>query len=148
VNRDVVARSAVAAIGAVALVAGSFGAVSAFRSAIASDPPGIQADAADPAGRRELDRIHHAQFECIRGRVQDALGSGATVHVPLDPAAPEPDLWQQRLVEMAFPHATIVDAPAPGVTTLTVASDATGDGCTGVVLVVTTTGAGPGVDGP
>jgi hypothetical protein len=141
VNPNVVARTAVAAIGVVVLVLGALGATSAFRSAIATDPVGTEPGLVDDAGTRELARVQHAQFECIRADLEDVLDPGQTVFVPLDPGAPDPDLWKQRLTEMAFPLATIVDQPGPGVTTLTVAPDTTGEGCTGVLLV-TTPGAG------
>jgi hypothetical protein len=45
-------------------------------------------------------------------------------------------MWKQRLTEMAFPLATIVDEPGPGVITLSVRGDDTGTGCTGALLVV------------
>ena len=134
-NPNLVARTAVAAIGVVVLVIGSFGAASAFSSALAGDAIGTKPDPVDPVGRRELDRIHHAQFECIRDELPAVLGSDAVVYVPLDPDAPEPDLWKQRLAEMAFPLATIVDEPRPGAVRLTVAPDDSGTGCTGVRLV-------------
>lgn len=137
-NPNVVARIAVAAIGAVVLVLGTFGAVSAFRSALEPDPTGIAPDLTTDAGRRELARVQHAQFECIRDELDGALGPGAVVYVPLDPSSPDPDLWKQRLIEMAFPFATVVDEPGPGVVTLTVAPDDTGSGCTGVKLVTAT----------
>ena len=134
-NPNAVARIAVAAIGAVVLVVGSFGAVAAFSSAIAPDAIGTTPDPLDPVGRRELDRIHHAQFECIRDQLPAAIGSAEAVHVPLDPDAPEPDLWKQRLAEMAFPLATVVDTPEPGAIRLTVEVDDDGTGCTGVRLL-------------
>lgn len=135
-NPNVVARIAVAAIGAVVLVVASFGAVGALGSALAPDAIGATPDPLDPVGRRELDRIHHAQFECVRDQLPGVLEPGVRVHVPLDPEAPEPDLWQQRLKEMAFPLATVVDDPEPGAVLLTMAVDDTGTGCTGVRLVV------------
>lgn len=138
---NVVARIAVTAIGAVALAFGSFGAVSSFTSALAPDQVGSTTDVEDPVGRRELDRVLHAQLECIRGELEATLPSGAVVYVPLDPATPGAELWQQRLTEMAFPLATFAEAPGPGVVTLTIARDDTGTGCTGVVLV-TRTGSG------
>lgn len=137
-NPNVVARTAVAAIGAVVLVLGAFGAASAFRSALEPDSVGIEPDLTTDAGRRELARLQHAQFECMRDELAGALGAGAVVYVPLDPSSPDPDLWKQRLIEMAFPLATVVDDPGPGVVTLTVAPDDSGSGCTGVKLVATT----------
>ena len=136
-NPNVVTRTAVVAIGAVVLVVGSFGAVTAFTSALAPEAVGTEPDPLDPAGRRELDRIHHAQFECIRDALPAAIGSATTAYVPLDPDAPEPDLWKQRLAEMAFPLATVVDEPEPGSIRLTVEADDDGTGCTGVRLVAT-----------
>lgn len=137
-NPNVVARTAVAAIGVATLVLGASGAVSATRSALASAPAGTQPSLTDPAGRFELARVQHAQFECIRDRLEAVLEPGDTVYVPLDPAGLDADLWKQRLTEMAFPLATIVDAPGSGVTTLTVVRDDTGNGCTGALLVVGT----------
>jgi len=138
VNANVVARMAVTAIGATALAIGSFGAVSAFTSALAPDQVGTRTDVDDPTGRRELDRVLHAQLECIRGELEETLAPGAVVYVPLDPATPGAELWQQRLTEMAFPLATFADAPGPGVVTLTVVQDDTGTGCTGRLLVART----------
>ena len=124
-NPNVVARVAVAVIGAATLVLGASGAVSAARSAVAPEP-------------NEITRVQHARFECIRERLEDALEPGAVVYVPLAPGPLDADLWKQRLIEMAFPLATVVDAPGPGVTTLSVRPDDTGTGCTGVLLVVET----------
>ena len=127
---NLVARSAVVVIGVLVFVIGAVGAGAAFRSVLINE-------ATDPDRAVEFDRIHHAQFECIRDDVAEQVPPGSLVHVPLDPAAPEADLWKQRLIELAFPVATIVDEAGPGVTTLTVTKDDTGEGCTGVLLVVT-----------
>jgi hypothetical protein len=131
----------VAAIGAAVLVLFALGAVGAFRSALASDDPSTAPSLSDDAGKRALARVQHAQFECIRGELGLALGSGSRAYVPLEPTSADPDLWKQRLTEMAFPLAEIVDQPGPGVTTLVVVPDPTGGGCDGVRLVATT-GAG------
>lgn len=136
-SRNVLVRTAVAAIGVSVLVLGAIPATGAFRSALEPEVVGTWPDALDPAGRRELDRIHHAQFECIRDDLVAQVPTGTPVFVPLNPATPEnPTMWQQRLTELAYPVGPIVDAPGPGVTTLTLAGDEVGDGCTGVVLVV------------
>ena len=136
-SRNAVGRTAVAAIGVVVLAIGAVPATSAFRSALAPEAPGTWPDVLDPAGRRELDRIHHAQFECIRDDLESRVAVGTPIHVPLNPATPEnPTMWQQRLTELAYPVGPIVEAPGPGVTVLTLAGDEVGDGCTGVVLVV------------
>ncbi len=137
-NPNVVARIAVTTIGAAALAFGSVGAVAAFTGALAPDQVGTKTDVDDPAGRRELDRVMHAQLECIRQDLEGTLAPGSVVYVPLDPATPGAELWQQRLTEMAFPLATVAPAPGPGIVTLTIARDDTGGGCTGVLLVTTT----------
>lgn len=137
-NPNGVARIAVTAIGAAALALGSFGAVSSFLSAVAPDQVGRETDIDDPAGRRELDRVLHAQLECIRGDLEETLAPDTVVYVPLDPATPGAEFWQQRLTEMAFPLATFAVAPGPDVVTITIARDDTGAGCTGVLLVAST----------
>jgi hypothetical protein len=123
-----------AALGVVVLAAGTGPAVFWFLWAIAS----ADARPTDPSTVEAVlrrDRLQHAQFECIRESVIDQVAPGSSVFVPLDPAAPEPDLWQQRLIELAYPVATIVEAP--GVRTLTLrVTQATPSECNGVRLVV------------
>lgn len=133
-SRSAAARTVVGATGAIVLVIGAVPAVVLSLSAIASET----IDRSDPSRTESglnRDRLHHAQFECIRESVVRQVAPGSTVFVPLDPATVEAPLWHQRLSELAYPVATIVETPGPATLTLRIAGDPASK-CGGVRLVV------------
>jgi hypothetical protein len=74
-------------------------------------------------------------FDCVAQEVRDRVPPGATIHIAQDQPV-DPDLWSQRLVEMSFSYATIVDDPRDAAFDVGVQAVAPPSGCRGIEVTV------------
>lgn len=73
------------------------------------------------------------QFECIQAAIERAVPADAPVAV--DPALSDP-LWEQRLVELAYPRAGIASTPSTAAYLLSVEVAPESPACDGLRLTV------------
>lgn len=74
-------------------------------------------------------------YDCVMSEIRDRVPAGTSVHVRADQPV-DPDLWHQRLVEMSYPFAVVVDDPDQAAYELGVVAVAADTGCRGVEVTV------------
>ena len=74
-------------------------------------------------------------FDCMTRQVRDRVPAGATVNISREQPV-DPDLWYQRLVEMTYPYARVVDDPRDASFDVGVGLVAPQSGCEGLEVTV------------
>jgi hypothetical protein len=76
-----------------------------------------------------------ARYDCVTRELRDRIPPGAVVHVRADQPI-NPMLWRERLVEMSYPYATIVDDPDQADYEVGIVGADPGTGCAGVEVTI------------